>query len=185
MKSKRAEKLGSIPLDREYPDRGRCIHHKNLGGTPLLQKDFGKAKGCTVTSLAFLYGAERYPQIEKIAKRYGYNGDRHGTNPLRIKTIMQACSKQLGLGGVCRARYGKGIGYTYKRIKALIDSGAYVLLNLLDDGRGYYHDHTVTVIGYEEYERGRFLTVFDNWNLDTCYVDFDKLSIISGINWMQ
>lgn len=185
MSTKQAEKLWSINLTKEYPNLGKRVGYKNLGGNALLQKDFGKAKDCTLTSLAFLYGVERYPQVERIAERHGYDGDLHGTNPLTIKKIMQECNRQFGVGGTCHAKYGKGIGYTYKSIKDLIDGGTYVLLSLLDDGRKYYHNHTVTVIGYEEYERGRFLLVYDNWNSYVSYIDYDKLSFISSVNWSQ
>lgn len=179
------DRLWRSNLRNEYPNLGKCIGYSSLGGCALLQKNYGLKNDCTLTSLAFLYGANRYPQIEQIALRYGYNGDTCGTNPLMIKAIMRSCNKQFGVSGICYVKYGKGIGYSYETVKALISCGTRFLLNLLDDGRKYYHNHTVTVIGYEEYERGRFLLVYDNWNSSVSHIDYDKLSFISSVNWSQ
>ena len=171
-------------IHSEYPDLGELIRRKNLGGSALLQKDYGKAKGCTVISLAFLFGAEHYPAIEKIAMKHGYNGDKRGTNPFWIKRIMREICRLLHIDFVCRSAYGKGLFFNYRRIQTILDSGSVLLLNMFDDGRHYYHDHTVTVIGYEEYERGKFLLLYDNWNRTCSYLDYHRLSLISSINWI-
>ena len=43
---------------------------------------------CTLTSLACIFGERYYGDIEKIAEKYGYNGDKWGTNPLAVKAII-------------------------------------------------------------------------------------------------
>ena len=87
--------------------------------------------------------------------------------------------------GTARSGYGKGIGWRWATVKRLIACQTPVILNLWDDGRGYYHDHTVTVIGVEEYRKDRFLLVLDNWNESISLIDYKKLSIISSINWVD
>ena len=178
-------RLYSVNLHDEYPDLGMLTGYKSLGGRALLQKNYGQKNDCTLTSLAFLYGVEKYPQIEQIAMRYGYDGKKNGTSPFVVRKIMLACNKQFSVSGTCCVRYGKGISFDYETVKSVIDKGHYLLLNLWKDGRDYYKNHAVTVIGYEAYERGRFLIVFDNWNSTYSYIDYGKLSLISSVNWME
>ena len=70
-------------------------------------------------------------------------------------------------------------------VKGILSRGIPLVLNLWEDGRGYYHDHSVTVIGAEEYEQARFLLVLDNWHRTVSLIDYDKLWIISSVNWME
>ena len=59
------------------------------------------------------------------------------------------------------------------------------MLNLWDDGRGYYHDHSVVLVGVEEYQRAKILLVLDNWHETVSLVDYRKLSLFSSINWVE
>lgn len=172
-------------LKKEYPNLGKLIAKKSLGGKALLQRDYGKAQDCTITSLSFLFGVDKYDDIEKIAEKRGYNGETCGTNPLSIRNIMKDCCKQFGIRATCYSSYGKGVAYNYEKVKQIINSGAYLLLNLWKDGRDYYKNHTVTIIGYVEYEHARFFEVYDNWTSTPSFVDYDKLSTISSINWLK
>lgn len=172
-------------LKKEYPNLGKLIAKKSLGGKALLQRNYGKALDCTITSLAFLFGVDKYDAIEKIAEKHGYNGETCGTNPLAIRNIMKECCKKFGIRATCYSSYGKGVAYNYAKIKQIVNSYNPILLNLWKDGRDYYKNHTITIIGYEEYENGKFLIVYDNWSLSASLVDYDKLSIISSINWMN
>jgi len=56
-----------------------------------------------------------------------------------------------------------------------------MLLNMLNDGTGYYKGHTVLIIGYLELKNDFLLIVLDNWNKDISYIDYNKLSTISSI----
>ena len=143
-----AHRLDYSWLPIEYPDRGKQLYRKLIPLKGLLQKNYGKRLDCTLTSLACIFGEQYYSDIEGIALKYLYNGDKWGTNPLAVKAIMRE---------FIRWR----------------------------DGRGYYKDHSVTIIGAEEYEQGRFLLVLDNWHETVSLIDYDKLWIISSINWID
>lgn len=172
-------------LELDYPDRGKQLYRRLIPMTGLLQRNYGKALDCTLTSLACIFGEKYYSDIEGIALRYGYNGDRRGTNPLTVRAIMREFMRRWGVPGKARSAYGKGLGWTWTMVKGLIGGGLPVVLNLWDDGRGYYHDHTVTIVGAEEYERARFLLVLDNWHETVSLIDYNKLCMISSINWID
>lgn len=179
------ERLDYITLQYEYHDRGKQIFRQLIPLQPLLQKDYGEALDCTITSMACIFGETHYGQIEAIARRYGYDGDTRGTNPLTVRRIMADFLRAQHMTGTARSAYCKGICWRWDTVKRLIARQTPVILNLWDDGRGYYHDHTVTVIGVEEYRKDRFLLVLDNWNESVSLIDYKKLSIISSINWVE
>lgn len=172
-------RLTQTILRHEYPKLGKLVLHRHNIGKPLLQKDYGGDLDCTITSLAYIFGANRYCEIENIAVKYGYNADKRGTNPLTVKSIM----RRLGAKNP-QSRYIKGVGWTFNTIKGIVDKGVPIVLNLWEDGRGYYKNHSVTVVGYETYDSGeKFLIVYDNWNDVPCLIDYNKLSAISSLNW--
>ena len=150
-----------------------------------MQDDYGKRLDCTLTSLACIFGKKYYGDIEGIALKYGYNGDKRGTNPLVVKAIMREFARLRGIPGKARSAYGKGIGWTWRMVKDILSRGIPLVLNLWDDGRKYYHDHSVTVVGIEEYENARFLIVLDNWSKKPAFVDYGKLCMISSLNWIE
>lgn len=172
-------------LDLEYPRRGRKVWRKLIPLEGLLQDDYGKRLDCTLTSLACIFGERYYGDIEKIAENYGYNGDKWGTNPLAVKAIMREFMRWWDVPGKAKSAYGKGIGWTWGSIKAIVSRNIPLVLNLWKDGRGYYKDHSVTIIGAEEYEKARFLLVLDNWHETVSLIDYDKLWVISSINWID
>lgn len=179
------KKLDYKNLKTEYPDLGKCKARKRLFLTSLLQDDYGEDYDCTITSLSCVFGESYYSDFERIAKKYGYDGVKRGTNPLTVKKITSDFLREKHMGGTAKSAYGKSLGWSFSMIKSKINSGIPVLLNLWDDGRGYYHDHTVTVIGYEEYQRGLFLLTFDNWNRGVTMIDYKKLCTVSSINWVD
>lgn len=172
-------------LEMEYPKRGKQTYRKLIPLKGLLQKSYGKAQDCTLTCLACIYGEQWYGTIERIALKYGYNGDKKGTNPLTVKAITRELLKTLHEPGKPRSAYGKIVGWNWQTVKNLAGRGIPIILNLWDDGRKYYHDHSVTVVGVEEYERARFLLVLDNWNETISLIDYRKLSLFSSVNWVE
>ena len=161
----------------------------------LLQKDYGEDNDCTLTSLTaimmFLTKQTKanniYPVVEKIAKQYGYTGST-GTNPLFIKKIFDNVLKSLSVKKISRAKYLKCGGYNFALIKQLINARTPIILSMSTDGRDYYENHSVLIVGYKEYVLSdnkikRFLIVQDNWNKDKSFIDYDKLSVISSINY--
>lgn len=179
------KRLDYITLQYEYPDRGKQLSRQVINLHPLLQRNYGEEMDCTITSMACIFGEKYYGVIEDIARRYGYDGDTRGTNPLTVRRIMTDFLSSKHMTGTARSAYGKGIGWRWSTVKRLIVRQTPVILNLWNDGRGYYHDHTVTVIGVEEYRKDRFLLVLDNWNESISLIDYRKLSTISSINWVE
>ena len=148
-------------LEAEYPNRGKQTYRKLIPMTGLLQKNYGKELDCTLTSLACIYGARWYGTIEHIATKHGYDGDRKGTNPLTVKAITKELLRVLHEPGTPRSAYGKVVGWNCLTARRLAERGIPAVLNLWDDGRGYYHDHSVVLVGVEEYQRAKFLLVCD------------------------
>jgi hypothetical protein len=121
-----------------------------------------------------------YSQVETIAKKYGYN--MNGTPSNTIKTIYQESLNVFKIPYRARSKYLKSVGFTWHFIKDNFDhSNIPIILNIWKDGRNYYHNHTVLVIGYVEGKNKRMLAVYDNWFKDISYVDYDKLNTICSI----
>ena len=165
----------------------------------LLQKDYGEANDCTLTSLTaigvFLKKKQKtaneiYKVVEHFAKHYGYTGTA-GTNPFVIKRIFDSVLTVLSVYKDTKVRYLKNIGYNFSLIKKTLDAGTPLILSMHSDGRQYYQNHSVLIIGYKEYKLSnintqkikRFLMVQDNWTKEVSFIDYDKLSIISSINF--
>ena len=176
-----AKRLYKHNLEAEY-GLGELTEY-TFGGKCLLQKNFGEDYDCTLTSLAAIFGEEHYALIEKCAQKCGYEGKKCGLNPFRVAWVMEQVMKELGINGKAHARYGKNVGFTLKTIEKLLRSGHKLVLNLYHDGRGYYKNHSVLVIGTAKYGSHRLLTVYDNWNYGVSYVDYDKMCVVSSINW--
>lgn len=179
------KKLDYGNLKTEYPNLGKRTARKRLFLSSLLQDDYGEDNDCTITSLSCIFGESHYNDIERIAKKYGYNGQKRGTSPLMIKKITTEFMHEKQIPGVAYSAYGKSFGWGFGAVKKKIDAGIPMLLNMWSDGRGYYCNHTVTIVGYEEYQRGLFLLVFDNWHHGVTMVDYKKLSVISSLNWAE
>lgn len=165
----------------------------------LLQKDYGEANDCTLTSLTAIgvflkknqkTANEIYKVVEHFAKHYGYTGTA-GTNPFVIKRIFDSVLTILSVYKDTKVRYLKNIGYNFSLIKKTLDAGNPLILSMHSDGRQYYQNHSVLIIGYKEYKLSnistqkikRFLMVQDNWTKEVSFIDYDKLSIISSINF--
>lgn len=183
-----------------YPELSvftKGISGKRVASVPaLLQKDYGGANDCTLTSMtAFImflkqatFANDIYKVIESLAKQYGYTGSK-GTNPFLIKRIFDSALIALKINRETKARFIKNIGYNFNLIKQIIDAGTPIILSMYSDGRNYYSNHSVLIVGYREYPLNnnkkamRFLMVQDNWNKEVSFIDYDKLSIISSINF--
>ena len=155
----------------------------------LLQKDYGLPKDCTLTSFTTLLSwmlpdlevQEIYNQVEYVAKKFGYNGVKSGTNPIVMRSILNSLFNIYGLKYKAFSRYLKNVCYSFNTIKKLIDENKPVVLNLHKDGRNYYSNHTVLISGYVESDEYQMLAIHDNWASTTSYIDFKKLSMVSSI----
>lgn len=187
-------------LEELFPNsRKRVIKSKTLEFIPLLQADYGEANDCTITSITACIcnlldraPEEVYNVVEHIAKKNGYNGTTTGTNPLKIKKIYDLALKSFGSNLIIKSGYGKCIGYSYDKICNLIDAKTPIILSVNNDGRNYYRNHSITIIGYARYRltlpngsirERRMLRVYDNWYKEYGFVDYEVLSTISSINY--
>ena len=190
-------------LSELYPQAKtkRAIKSKTIDMNYYIQDDYGLANDCTLTSLmtVLLYylkydrnEQEVYDLVERIAKKYGYKNN--GTNPLAIKRIYDTAAGQLGLSAVIPtySGYMKNIGYKFEKIMNLIDNKVPAIISVNNDGRNYYRNHSMTIIGYTIYRitlvdgqtiNRRFLKVYDNWRSTFGYIDYEVLSSISSINY--
>lgn len=157
---------------------------------PLLQKNYGGPNDCTLTCITailnFITNYRNSPKliynyVEKIAQDNLYEIDGNGTWPVAIRTIFNQAAKKYTNKTSC-VNYGKGVGYNYEEIKKEIDKGHPIILSMFSDGLGYYDNHSVTIVGYNEYDKAKMLKIFDNWTEKPSYIDYNKLSVISSIN---
>ena len=176
-----------------YVSTAACPEPKVVPGiSPLLQNDYGERDDCTLTSITCVVKWMRpsldvnkiYNKVETTAKRYGYKGQ-GGTPSLAIKALYQNIINAFGLNKKVYNRYLKNIGFGWNYIKKEIDEYQPVLLNLWKDGRDFYANHTILIVGYLEVNGYRMLAVYDNWYKGISYVDYDKLGIICSIDFLE
>lgn len=160
------------------------------------QRDFKDKQNCSITSMSSLihYYADSksdikdiYSTVRKIAFFFLYTPHLFGTLSFTIGPILSLSLKKLGVPH--KTGYGlfKGIGFSRQKIKNKINAGCPIILSLFRDGRNYYKNHTVTVLGYKtvynKNEELLFLALNDNWSDEIRYLDFKKLWFISAINY--
>ncbi len=165
-------------------------------GVPILiQNRFGRnncsicAMTCLIAQRAGGDAEQLYPLVEKKAGRLFYRPKGRGTNPFAIRWMLRRASKAAGIDCRSRAAFLKDVGFGWKRLMSLIDSGTPFALSFHHDGNRYYHSHTVTVAGYAVYRRPgsrslRLLIIHDGWNGTVSYLDYEKLSIFSSVNYL-
>ena len=164
----------------------------------LNQSDYGKLFDCTIVSITIViryycnYSIETqeiYDFVEKTAKNFLYNGEKWGTAFIVVKPILDICLNHFGLEK-SRKQYlvkERCVGYTFDIIKRQLNLMRPIILSMRNDGRNYYTNHTVTVMGYIMVRVGNrtvpILQVLDNWTKLISYIDYNKLSAISSINF--
>lgn len=162
--------------------------------TPLDQDDYGDDLDCSLTSITSVLlprtnktDKEVYNIVEAVAKKYGYEGKKKGTNPLFIKKILVAAAKKLGIKTNAYVLYGTNLYWSFQTVKKLVAKNKPSILSLYKDNRGYYEDHTVTIVGYIEVVTAEghvyhFLKVADNWykTMDNL-IDYKLLGVISNL----
>ena len=171
------------------------INYTQLSGIePLLQINLGeKYDGdCSLTSITeYLYymfdGLQPvdniYKQVRSMAeKKYIFN-KKIGMISLLNGYLLR---KNYSIIAKSKTYFFKNYsGFTFENITKIIDNGLPVILNMFHDGREYYKNHTVTIIGYTVVEGYRFLIVHDNWKRCNSFVDYDRMSLLSSINFLS
>ena len=157
---------------------------------PLLQKNYGEDYDCSLVSITMIINNYRkelvpldiYKKVEKIAKNYFYNGKVFGTLPFFIKSIFDRSLKEYKIYKTTKAKYLKDCGFTYNLIKENVKAQKPMILSMWNDGRNYYKNHSVVIIGYAIINNKKFLIVFDNWSRERAYIDYSKLNKMSCLN---
>ena len=154
----------------------------------LVQDHYGEDNDCTLTSLTAVIDfylahtksvSEVYATVEKIARKYGYTGEK-GTDPWFIRTIYnKILNKFIHKNAKSNVRYLKNVGFTYEFICRLIDQSKPVIMSVWKAGK--YKNHTITVIGYNTTKRA--LIVADNWKTSPQTLSWDDIGCICSINW--
>lgn len=173
----------------------KCLSVNQISNLePLLQDNFGSGNDCTLTAITNIltYYCNKTPQeIYEVVVRYGAKlgyTDQKGTNPIVMRTLMNLVARDLGVKKSAVVRYGKNIAYNYAGIKQNIDAGRPIMLSIYKDGRDFYSDHSVMIIGYSEYKvdnkrKARMLKIYDNWYPEVTYVDYDLLHMFSSLHY--
>lgn len=173
-------RLSDKNIKELYPNIGNLLYTTRLGNLKaLLQDDYAGDYDCTVTAIACALNIS-YDKVLPVATKYEYTSKK-GTNPLKVRSIMQEIIPN---GYVAKSAYVKGIGCTLKKLETILKNTP-IVLNLWNDGRNYYKNHSVVIVGVDVYEHGVFLRVYDGWHLKTSLIDYKKLSIIMSINWVE
>lgn len=163
--------------------------------TPLLQEHYGGDNDCTLTCItAIIYyitnkkykTASIYNDVESVAKKHFYRGS-NGTHPITIKSIFDNSLKKYG-NKKSKSGHLKNVGYNLNMIVSQINKNNPLILSLSNDGLGCYKNHSVVVIGYRTYSVGdkikTVLKIHDNWTKRVGYLDYEKISSVSTLNYV-
>ena len=180
-------------LTTTYGDTPVLKRQKKLDGFPfLLQKDYGDLNDCTLTSItaivSFLSLGKNsiqaiYDYVEKIANKNLYKGNR-GTPYLTMRKIFHESLIRFGLPKA-NIKFVKDIGYNFSTITAELYKNNPLILTMTNDGRNYYKNHSVTIVGFSIYQVGnkevKILHTADNWYPTTGFIDYNKINKISNL----
>ena len=160
--------------------------------SPLLQKNYQGENNCIITSITCVIKWYKkriktdviYKTVEQIAKRYGYQPN-EGVFPIAVPRIYKRAINIYNLNKKIKTKHLKNFGFTFEDIQDSINNNYPVLMSIKNDGRNYYIDHSVLIIGYVNIPEQRILIVYDNWNSDFSYIDYDKLSLMSNVTFLR
>ena len=181
-----------------YGDIQRRVWNKVFGLNEILQTDYEGDNDCTLTSITeitkFYSKTSKsedmiYNDVKSIAKKYCYT-DSFGTLTITINKIVNKVNELYNIKKKSKCAYIKGIGFNIKTLLELVTNETPLMLNMMNDGNGYYKNHTVTVVGVVDYVLSNqkhiyILEVHDNWSKKSSFIDYQKLSLISSINYCK
>lgn len=173
-------------LQEQHPEKAVvCSKEKLLKVNAYTQDKFGEDNDCAlcaVMTICKYYASsvsaeEIYSIVEKNAKALGYRS-KWGTFIGVQRLLLQRSLNDLGIPQDARKLI---CCHDHDKIKNIIDTGHPVLLSFLSDGRNYYGSHSVTVVGYKDFDiNGATKTVYkiyDNWTKNVSYLDLDNFFI--------
>lgn len=110
-----------------------------------------------------------YADVLDIGTTRGYTPS-GGTNPTVIDNIIEDAFSRWGYSISSNNTYVWSFNTFKNQIKSPNNNP--VLFNI---ATGYYSNHTITVIGYAEYDVADFLMVKDNWSTSTRYIHWQQM----------
>lgn len=163
---------------------------------PVVKKDSGLISDCTLLSISAIINyyikytkssQDIYDIVESVAEDFLYSG--YFTIPDFIKIVIDRTLKEINIIGESHWYFYKKIDLMYNDVKTLIQKNKPIILSIISDGREYYKDHSVIIIGYVEYSIGinkkvRLLKVYDNCYDSISYIDYEKMDKICCINYL-
>ena len=163
------------------------IEDKTLQIRGFLQQKYGGEGDCTLTSILTivkyykpeLNENEIYDYIEKIAKKYLYR-EQWGTFAIFNKIIIKEVFEYFKINKKVTIKYFKEIGFNKDTIINELKQKHPIILSLTNDGRNYYRNHTITIIGYRIYKNDNnkqkiLFKIYDNWYYDFAFLDYEIL----------
>ena len=163
--------------DYEY-ERG----YELIGFVGLDMSKFGGDNDCTLVSITAVANwyrstypnipdstSEIYNDVLEIGKKHGYTTS-GGTDPTKIDNIVEDVFKKWGYTIDASNTYA----WSFNTFVEQINQPNYNPL-LFNIATGYYASHTVTVIGYRDYNVADFLLVKDNWSTSTRYIHYQQM----------
>jgi len=163
------------------------IGYKHIDVIPYLQNDYGEEGDCTLVSILTvvkfykpeLNKREVYDYIEKIAKKYLYKST-WGTLPFFNKNIVKEVFKHFDIDKQVFLKSIKGLGFNENTIINQLKNSIPVIISITRDGRNYYDNHTITIVGYNIYENENgkkkiMFRIYDNWKMTVSFLDYDVL----------
>lgn len=176
-------------IDEIAPNAKREKSGTISGYLALDQNNYGGDNDCTVTSITALCHykftnknqtvEQIYNQVDALCTANGINVNKRGVPPYKNKMLID---KMLNVKST--QKYIKDVGFNWQTITNQIDNKNPVLLSLWNDGRNYYRNHTVSIIGYMQYDTVKILIIYDNWYKTPSYLDYNKLCNICCINYV-
>ncbi|MCR5736805.1 MAG: hypothetical protein K6G64_04055 [Eubacterium sp.] len=180
-------------ISQHYGENTTLVARKVLIMDDFSMRDLGEdANNCVLTGITRIlsYYLNRsdemvdseiiYDLVKENAVRKGYRRNK-GLGFCRISSVMKRCAEIYGIASrKTRSVYCIRI---FKTIMKQIDMQNPLLMNI---SFGYYRDHTVTIAGYEIYEKkGRFwgkkrypiVLVYDGWKKTLMGIDYHKLRV--------
>lgn len=156
----------------------KSIKRKAIELDSFLQSNFGEKNDgdCTLTSLmtVIYYHCKKtidynliYTTVRSFATKHFFNS-KIGTIPFFIKNIFDKSLKTLKIRTLnTKSAMVKGVGFNLNTIKKAIDQGKPIVFSIFNDGRDYYANHSITIVGYEVFKfdnnkQYTMLLVYDN-----------------------
>ena len=135
--------------------------------------------------------------VKSLMTHLFYDPDKETFLFLFIKPVYKRILKYFQFSKKIKTKFFKGIGFNFNTIKEQINRKTPIILYLTSDGRNYYKNCALTVIGYAQFTMlnnvwypvvkqdkvKNMLIVYDGFSEKISYVDYDAISVFSCITY--